>query len=175
MRSGEHLVSSESGVHKVCTVRRVDPSTRWSVELVKGIKGTPKEPVPGQISRRITAYAKKRPEADQPTPTATYVPQPEVETEVRALPIRKMDIETYGRTVGCTGCRQATNSSTGRSKHTADCRKRFEEELSKDEIGAKRVRRADHRMVEAIVRASELQQNQDGTAAGGDSSMEAEV
>ena len=44
MRSGEHLVSADDGVHKVCTVRRVDPSTRWSVELVNGIKALRRSP-----------------------------------------------------------------------------------------------------------------------------------
>ena len=40
--------------------------------------------------------------------------------------------------------------------------------MSKDDIGVKRVRRADERMTEAIVRTSEMQQDQSGNAAGGD-------
>ena len=137
MRSGEHLVGLSDGVYKCATVRRVVLEKRWSKELMDSIVGIPMEPVPGK-TRRVTAYAKKAPE---PTATQFQVQAPQ-EQEVRPFHIYKSDIVEFGKTDGCLGCRALMGNSNWRAKHSAQCRKRVEEQLSKTETGSKRVKRA---------------------------------
>ena len=77
-RSGEHLVATDTGVYKVSTIKRRMASERWSAECVKGIVGSPAEPMPGSTIRpkhRLVAYAKRIP--DDKVATSTYVPAAE--------------------------------------------------------------------------------------------------
>ncbi len=85
IRSGEHLVAKRMGVFKVSTVMRRVVSKRWSASLLKSMKGTPEEPVPGTKSRRIVAFAKR--DEDPEAEKATFVPQREPGAE--ALPRKK--------------------------------------------------------------------------------------
>ena len=96
MRTGEHLVATSQGVFRVSTIMRRPADQRWSEELVKGMKGTPGEPVPGSSGRRIPAFAIKYKDA-RPENIA-YAPMPAMEEDQnpRRAKIQKEDTETYG-------------------------------------------------------------------------------
>ena len=134
-RSGEHLVATDTGVHKVSTIKRRMASERWSAEWVKGIVGSPAEPMPGSTMRpkhRLMAYAKRLP--DDRVATATYVPaaEPADIPEFRAAKIYQRDVETFGGSEKCPGCRAAAKGGKYKMSHTFECRQRFERLLKED-------------------------------------------
>ena len=59
VRTGEHLVATSIGVFRVSTIMRRPADQRSSETMIKEIKGSPEEPIPGMSGRRIPAYAKK--------------------------------------------------------------------------------------------------------------------
>ena len=80
---------------------------------------------------------------------------PEVpEAVARRMYIRKGDIEKFGETPGCLGCRRIALGKPLQS-HTAVCRDRIEGLLRETEEGQQRLGRADDRVTEPIVRESE--------------------
>ena len=151
-RSGEHLVATIKGIYKVSSVMRKAEDKRWSGEAISKIQGSPKEPVPGSGSSGIVAYSKTREDKDrQPI---EYTPRAPDEPEVRANYIYKRDVEQYGATEGCAGCRALMNPfGKFRAKHTPECRERMEAEMVKSNDGAMRVMRAMER--QNLAKASE--------------------
>ena len=76
------------------------------------------------------------------------------ESMARRMYIRKRDIEKYGETPGCLGCRCVALNKPLQS-HTAACRERIEGLLRETDEGQQRLGKADDRVTEAIVRESE--------------------
>ena len=149
-RSGEHLVAAATGVYKVSTIKRRPADKRWSGELIRGIVGSPDEPVPGSGSRRLQAYAKKVTEAAS-GPVA-YAPAPEVEEpEVRAAKVTQKNVEEHGGSDRCPGC-TAIKHGKYRAKHTTECRQRFERILQHDAKAKQRFERATERRLQGITK-----------------------
>ncbi len=160
MKTGEHLVGTARGVFRVCTVMRRPSDKRWSAQLLRDIGGSPAEPVPGAVGRRIPAFAKKF-EAES-SEKAIFVPTKEVEPEVRVAFIYKSDVDEHGPTPRCPGCRAAAAGGKCRARHTDECRKRFEEILTQTEKGKKRFESATERRLDAITRkAMEMEPKED--------------
>ena len=67
----------------------------------------------------------------------------------RRWKITKEDIETYGATPGCLGCRTMKAGLT-RQNHNETCRNRIEVEIKKTEEGRARVDRSNTRISQAI-------------------------
>ena len=144
IRSGEHLVATEKGVYKVSSVVRRAEDKRWSPELIEKIRGTPKEPVPGSGKSNLVAYSKNKENSDKERVEYVRREIPD-EPEVRPNYIFKKDIDKYGATEECPGCRALLNpNSKYRAKHTQECRDRIDGLLLADE-GAARVMRAVNR------------------------------
>ena len=59
MRSAEHFIGTDVGVFKVSTVKSKKEDERWSSDRIASMQGCPKQPVPGQASRRSPAYSRK--------------------------------------------------------------------------------------------------------------------
>ena len=66
-------------------------------------QGSPKQPVPGQASSRYPAYS-KRFEA-RPPKDISFVQQEPMERQIRDWKIFKKDVDNYGPTDGCPGCK----------------------------------------------------------------------
>ena len=145
MRSGEHLVATGKGVFRTSTVMRRAADKRWSADLIKNIGGSPEDPVPGSKLRRIPAYTKRH--AEGAPDRAVYVPHQDPDGEVRVAYIYKKDVEEHGATPRCPGCRVALSGGKYRAKHTDECRKRFEEILSRNETGKRRYEAATERLM----------------------------
>ena len=106
VRSQEHLIGTDIGVFRVGKVLRCAPDQRWSLEMIKGIKGTPDEPKPGVKSDRIPVYV-KHPEHGLQDRTAekTFEIPPETSMPtLRAANIYKNDVEEHGPSEGCKAC-----------------------------------------------------------------------
>ena len=124
MRSGDHLVATSRGVFKASTVMRRTIDKRWSANLVKEMKGSPDDPVPGSHLKHSPAFAKKY---EDPTPSrAVFIPMKDPETEVRAAYIYKKDIDEHGPTdfkanclLSCANRRSVWSHGrrTGRCQH----------------------------------------------------------
>ena len=65
----------------------------------------------------------------------------------RRCRIRKEDLEKFGYTAGCPGCR-AANRGTTAVNHSEECRKRLAEELEK--VGDERLVRETERLFEHL-------------------------
>ena len=156
-RSGEHLVAATAGVYKVSTIMRRPADKRWSSELIRGIVGSPEEPVPGSGSRKLQAYAKKA--TEEAPGSVAYAPAPEVEEpEPRAAKVTQKDVEEHGGSDRCPGCTAIKNGKY-RAKHTTECRRRFERLLQQDDKARLRFERATERRLQGITKkAMEMQE-----------------
>ena len=74
---------------------------------------------------RLMAYAKRLP--DDRVATATYVPaaEPADIPEFRAAKIYQRDVETFGGSEKCPGCRAAAKGGKYKMSHTFECRQRL--------------------------------------------------
>ena len=157
MRTGEHLVATSRGVFRVSTIMRRPADQRWSETMIKEIKGSPEEPIPGMSGRRIPAYTKKY--QQEPDEKAVYVPAQEPEVDPRKAKVQKTDVDEHGPTEKCPGCR-AHVSGKYRNRHTDECRQRFEKLLHQTEKGRRRFESATERRLNAITKKAMAMQDQ---------------
>ena len=105
MRTLESLIATVAGVFKVTDVRRRPLDERWSADKVLGMQGSPKQPVPGQVSRRTQAYARKFEDPSRrPENFADQRPTEQDPVNIRNWKIVRSDIVEFGETEGCVGC-----------------------------------------------------------------------
>jgi hypothetical protein len=128
MESGETIVGTELGVVK-CRDSRRKPANggRWNREFVDKIVGVPWEVYPGvkgsaEIRSRVR-FPQEPGEAPRPIRGRDeYIP--------RRFRIQKGDLQKFGFTAGCPGCR-AANRGLPATGHSEECRRRIQEELEK--------------------------------------------
>ena len=53
-RSNEAIIGTEHGVYKARTLRRLAPGSKWDIEYLRKMTGSPQEPVPGRPGEGIT-------------------------------------------------------------------------------------------------------------------------
>ena len=133
LRSMESYVSSANGVKKVRNVRRLAEEDRWDGSLVVKVTGTPWKPE--DTSGKSDAPVNMR---EHPVKGPEKIE--EATRKVLRLKIRKEDIEKYGATEGCPGCK-ATIHGKYTAAHLEGCRRRLEEAISRTPQGAVRVER----------------------------------
>ena len=111
-RSNESIIGTEGGVYKARTVRRLKPDAQWDAESINKINGTPYEPVPGRPGEGITmgteqdgAVAPREPGNAEGEVVDLPSNEPKEPQTTRKMYIRKADVERYGPTDGCNGCR----------------------------------------------------------------------
>ena len=128
-KSGQAIVGTKDGCRRVYYVRRLPKEDAWDQELIKEIAGTPWDLVAGTM-------------ADEPK---TTIDMPEFEDNVvddwapKRLMIRRTDVEKYGETEGCAGCRAILEGR--RQNHTEQCRVRLEEKMREHPTDKLRVER----------------------------------
>ena len=132
-RSDEMLNMTTSGVYKTRNVRRRPQLERRDFEFLMTLKGTPWNPNSAAGEMAADALA-----ADMAVPMPAPAPVPQV--VVAAAPvdraasrvyIKKADVQKYGYSMNCPGCRSVMTNTTARA-HTEECRKR-ESCLAEDE------------------------------------------
>ena len=154
LRTDEVRIGTTKGVVKARTIKRLCEEDRWKAEALEQMCGEPTQPVPGVRGDHIPIQihgdgeaAKKGDEdkededddKDADVPKEVNIPRPP-EDNVRKMRVRKIDIEKYGPTQGCPGCRKLnTPGAGGHVTHNEECRRRIKEELSNDEQGRERL------------------------------------
>jgi hypothetical protein len=132
--SGEYIVGTEEGTIKCGTCRRKGlPEDRWNLALFKEFKGLPWEPTPGSDnpdlkSRIIMPEVSREIKRDIQEPAEQIGPY--------KTRITQRDLEKYGVTQGCPGCRATMDRSKEvhrGQRHTETCRIRIEGEIAKHE------------------------------------------
>ena len=114
-RTGEYLIGTSRGVIKVRTVRRkAEMDKQWDVEVMKGMRGVPWEPVPGRGGIEI----KSRVEMPKTEGMPPRIEEPPPKEYVRRIPkIKRDDVREWGLTPGCQGCVAANRGGPPRN-HT---------------------------------------------------------
>ena len=84
---------------------------RWSMEIVKAIKGSPKEPSPGSNHSKIPVFVKYSDPAELKV-DRRFAHHVDAKPEPRQLYIYKKDVDEHGPTEGCRAC-----ASLGKNGH----------------------------------------------------------
>ena len=133
-RSDEMLIMTTSGVCKKRNVRRRPELERWDFEFLMTLKGTPWNPNPAAGEMAADALP-----ADMAVPMPAPAPVPQimvaaapVERAASRVYIKKADVQKFGYSMNCPGCRSVMTNTTARA-HTEECRKRLESCLAEDE------------------------------------------
>ena len=124
--------------------RKPEHGGRWNAQDFDKFVGVHWEPYPG-MKGGFELKSKVRLPADSEEFTKTA--KGDDDCVPRRLRIRKEDLERFGYTAGCPGCR-AANRGTTAVNHTEDCRRRIVTELEK--IGDERIERERKRWHELL-------------------------
>ena len=102
-KQNERIVMDETGTYVVQSVRRVPEEQRYDHRLLQSVRGTPWEPNPGDVSTDLPLPMLITPQLldVEPAPTQTYHSD---NRGTRNIYIRKIDLERFGHTAGCTAC-----------------------------------------------------------------------
>ena len=123
-----------SGVYKTRNVRSRPESERWDFEFLTTLKGTPWNPNRAAVEMAADALpagmAVPMP-APSPVPQVVVAAAP-VDRAASRLYIRRADVQKYGYSMNCPGCRSVMTNTTARA-HTEECRRRLENCLAEDE------------------------------------------
>ncbi len=126
MESGESLIGTGEGVVKARDFRRkAENGGRWiTVDFDKFVR-VPWEPYPG-----AKGGFEMRSKVRLPVERAEFSETVKGKSDYtrRRFRIRKDEMEKFGYTAGCPGCR-AVNRGTSAMNHSEECRKRIAEEL----------------------------------------------
>ena len=146
--SMEYLIGTRHGVMKVRTMRRKpDLKDRWNLPELKGIRGIPWEPYPGDSLTMKDLRPRIPSDKDQSIPAR---PEPASAKGRRiGFPIKLADMNKCGVTYGCRGCTQLKKGSYGH--HTQECKARLEKLLR--EAGDPRIHTFDTRFEEELGKA----------------------
>ena len=129
-RTSEALVANSHGAFRARAIKRLIEGSRWDASMMKEIKGVPWD-----------LKTDKRVEADIPLPLNVETPpMPEVpEPVTRKFYIKRKDVEQFGLTDGCPGCRCISRKASQVLAHSDKCRDRIKKLSGATEEGADRV------------------------------------
>lgn len=168
--SSEAWIGTSAGVVRTYNVKRLPKDERWDCEMVKNMKGTPQKPNPklaGEEAEIVVDF----PEDLKEAPAAE---EQDEGLKTRRVMITDKELSHFGYTPGCPGCASRKQGRVAKKGHSEACRARIEKEMLKTAEGQKKLDRSKERMVEAIARDLERQdQAQSGAAEAGASGIAA--
>ena len=137
-RSDESFIGTPDGVVKARSVKRLSREERSDAALFNAIRGSPWQPTPGKDSLEVPV----RIQLPHVVDTSSLPPKPVEIARNRAVYIRKpIELQKYGYTDGCAGCRAAREDTAPRP-HSQACRTRIEEAMARDDAGQARLTEA---------------------------------
>ena len=140
-RTGSIIGLSPEGVKIGSGVRRMPISERWNADGWHDLRGLPWDMKPGQ-REAPQSFADDVP-PQEPHRMEAKPAEPKIET--RDFYIKKADLEKYGYTPDCKGCRAMQQRGNNKGyPHTQQCRARIVEAVRKDDED--RVKRFEERM-----------------------------
>ena len=148
----EYYIGGPEGVCRSTDLHRLPPSTRYDLEALKAIRGTPYEPTPGVDGSAVPLQ-----------PGSVIVDMPDVGplppdrgpgpclARTQNFSITQADLREHGWTRGCPRCEADLAGKRGTTKqHTTACRARFEELLRKTEAGRARLTKVEERRTSTL-------------------------
>lgn len=151
--TGQSIVGTPQGVARCRTVKTMPESMRWDAAAARAIHGTPWD-TDASGGERISI------QVDMSAPAARAPETPRATVERRRLKIDPWMIETYGKTVGCRGCK-ALGKEGERAAHEEICRTRIEAKLAETPEGQAKLDRVKRRMDEAIAEKVQRRSEED--------------
>ena len=153
-RNDEILVATESGIERAQCVKRRPDGGSFEAERLLAIRATPLDPGLGQsVVDRGGVFAEGALEEDE-LEDVVKQDRDEQQRQTRRLRIHPEDVENAGFTDGCAGCRAIQRGEPSQN-HTSRCRANVEEYLGRSSEGQDRLRKAESRLNEAVLRAAE--------------------
>ena len=134
-RNTECLIGTPKGVVRAHTVERLSPSTKWDINHILDMRGTPQRPDPSKPGLHIPVRIRMDPAVTIQMPEARPARK---EEGPRSAYLSKEDFKRYGFTEGCGGCSRKAAGMAARP-HSSKCRNRIEAEMRKTVDGRKKV------------------------------------
>ena len=141
--TNETIIGTKDGVTRCYAIKRMTEEDRWSSEEITAMQGTPQQPSPSRVGLHIPTRlpTEVAPDGDphgvavggddgQEIPPATI---PVTEPLIRRTPSTHKEIDKYGPTPGCVGCKAEMRGESTRRGHSDRCRRRIEEAMRNDE------------------------------------------
>ncbi len=159
MRTEEIILGTPQGTVKARSIKRMAPKERWDVERLHAIKGDPRRPVPGVEDRHIPVRIhldgkptpkedediEHDPEKEEEEVTRTET-RPRDESKIRRMVIRKVDVEAYGPSPQCPGCKTVESGRKGGNVvHSEECRNRMMKAMEQNDEGKQRLKQDEER------------------------------
>ena len=113
--TNECIIGTSEGTVKARDFKRIaDREKRWDAELIKSLKGTPWQPIPGRNDDALPVRVRLSEEQHVilPSPENLAAPRPEIRRRAR---ISRSDVIKIGCTVGCPGCVAGKHEPTRRN------------------------------------------------------------
>ena len=151
----ERIVGSLSGIFIVQSVRRKPEEERWNPDLVKGLKGNPRDPIPGQEAGGTSGSTLGMPIFLGPGCPEVPRVAPEIfgkQVQNRKHYILKGDLDKYGYAPNCPACSEARAGAprTGGVFHSPECRARIEARMAEDPLAKERPEKSHVRQTERL-------------------------
>ena len=148
--------------------RRPENGGSWSNEAIDAFKGVPWEPYPGARGGYEIKSKVRMPILQEPITEGVRAPQEGVTR--RRLRITKADLEKFGTTVGCPGCRAFTRGGAA-ANHNEECRNRLVRKF--EEEGDARIERENERLLEYLEEARKRKRQRAGEQKEGEGQEQA--
>lgn len=145
--TNEIVILTENGPKRTRTIRRLEEGDKYDLELLNRVVG---KPIPEwkEIDEKDNEH--DEPITCEPADQADEEPDKGKEPkQVRRWRIKQADIDKYGPTPGCIGCR-AMKAGLPQQGHDEKCRKRMEELIGGTEEGKERLKRSNERINQKI-------------------------
>ena len=154
----ERIVGNLPGIFIVQSARRKPEEERWNPDLVKGLKGIPWDPNPGQEAGGNSGGTLGMPIFLEPEcPEVPRVAPETFEKQARKRKhyILKSDLDKYGYTPSCPARSEVRAGAprTGGVPHSPECRARVEARMAEDPLAKERFEKSHIRQTERLARA----------------------
>ena len=118
-RSDEMLIMTTNGVYNTRNVRRRPELERWDFEFLMTLKGTPWNPNPAAGEMAADALPADMAVSDASTSTSSSDRGGgcTVDRAASRVYIKKTDVQKFGYSMNCLGCRSVMTNTTARA-HT---------------------------------------------------------
>ena len=147
--SNEIYVGTPSGIRKARTIHRVSDDKKWIIGDFESFKGLPWN-FGAETVRELPAEAQLKPavlhDPYSGDPDDQAKPDDEKDVILRNFKIYESDLQRFGYTPDCPGCRAKLYKEVPRN-HSDECRNRIQVELLKTEAGRRRVEAAARRVL----------------------------
>ena len=94
------LIGKREGVVRVYSVKRQPEQDRWDGQLIKEMKGTPRQPDPNREGSAIQT----RVNFDPPSPGEPQESITKKDVDIRRTRVTQEHLREHGYTEGCDGC-----------------------------------------------------------------------